>query len=159
MALVLLSDPWHWTVEEVIAVLTDANSPLLLSNAHLSLPAPNSLSYMLRRHDVTGLALLTMLNNECLRDELGIASLGQRAGLRELIRELRTRSAEYQQKYGQLGQLSREALIDPELSAPSSHQVGRRHGRERSYVRERRPTTADATQAVAQPSTRSCQMM
>ena len=92
------TDPWIWTVEQVVSALTDPHGPLLLANTQLSLPDPTILAATLRNHDVTGLAVLTEVNSACMRDELGIKSLGQRAALGLLIKQLQDSSVEMQRQ-------------------------------------------------------------
>lgn len=101
-----LHDPWDWTVDDVVSALTDHDSQLLKCNASLSLPSADSLANILRNNDVTGLALLTMVNNDCLRDELGIRSLGHRAAINHLIEQLQNMSLKYLQ-----GQAQRSARL------------------------------------------------
>ena len=91
-------DPWDWTVEQVVFALTDHHSPLRRDNAQLSLPDDSVFAKVLRENDVTGLALLTEVTANCLRDELGIKSLGHRAAINYLIRQLQDRSSKFQEQ-------------------------------------------------------------
>lgn len=93
-----LMDPWYWTVDQVIFALTDQDSPLLRSIAPLSLPNSSILADIIREHDVTGHALLTVVDDERIRNELGIHSFGHRAAIVELIQQLQDTSPKYEER-------------------------------------------------------------
>ena len=76
----------------------------------LSLPDPNIFARILRENDVTGLAILTEVNTHCLRDELGIKSLGHRAAINHLIRQLQEMSTTYQEQSQRSARLSSVGL-------------------------------------------------
>ena len=101
-----VQDPWGWTVDQVVFALTDHDSLLLRTNAQLSLPDASILARILRENDVTGLALLTEVTTQCLRDELGIKSLGHRAAINHLIRQLQEMSSKYQEQTQRTARLS-----------------------------------------------------
>lgn len=117
-------DPWDWTVDQVVFALTDHDSPLLRTNAPLSLPDANILAKVLRENDVTGLALLTEVNTLCIRDELGIKSLGHRAAINHLIRQLQDMSSKFQEQAQRSARLSSVGLGSrigsPYFTSPSS---------------------------------------
>lgn len=119
-----LQDPWYWTVDEVVFALTNHDSQLLRSNASLSLPNPDIFANVLRNNDVNGLALLTEVNTVCIRDELGIKSLGQRAAINQLIRQLQERSSVLQEQTQRSARLSSVGLGSrigsPYIATPSS---------------------------------------
>ena len=119
-----LDDPWYWTVDQVVFALTDHDSPLLRSNAPLSLPDADVLANVLRSNDVTGLALLTEVNTLCLRDELGIKSLGHRATINHLIQQLQVSSLKYKERAQRSASLSSIGLGSrigsPYFATPSS---------------------------------------
>ena len=93
-----IQDPWDWTVEQVVFALTDHHSLLRRNNAQLPLPDASYFAKVLRENDVTGLALLTEVTTYCLRDELGIKSLGHRAAINQLIRQLQKQSLKFQEQ-------------------------------------------------------------
>ena len=99
-------DPWDWTVDEVVFALTGHGSPLLQANAQLYLPDADILAKVFRENDVTGLALLTEVTSHCLRDELGIKSLGHRAAISHLIRQLQDVSLRFQEQSHRSARLS-----------------------------------------------------
>ena len=105
-----LQDPCDWTVDQVVFALTDEGSQLLRSNASLSLPNASVLANVLRENDVTGLALLTLVNTDSLRDELGIKSMGHRASIKDLIQQLQEISSKYQEKAQRSARLSSVSL-------------------------------------------------
>ena len=108
-----IQDPWDWTVDQVVFTLTDHESPLLRLNSQLTLPDANHLAEVLRENDVTGLALLTEVTTHCLRDELGIKSLGHRASINHLIRQLQQISSKYQGQTQRSASLSSVGLGSP----------------------------------------------
>ena len=118
-----IPDPWDWTVDQVVSTLTDQESPLLRTNSQLTLPDAIYLAKVLRENDVTGLALLTEVTTHCLRDELGIKSLGYRASINHLIRELQHMSLKYQEQTQRSARLSSvgfgSQIGTPHLSTPS----------------------------------------
>ena len=105
-----VQDPWEWTVDQVVFALTDNESLLLRNNTQLSLPDPRIFARVLRENDVTGLALLTEVTTHCLRDELGIRSLGQRAAINHLIRQLQDMSPKFQEQTLRSARLSSVSL-------------------------------------------------
>ena len=105
-----VQDPWDWTVEQVVFALTDHHSLLRRNNAQLSLPDASVFAETLREKDVTGLALLTEVTTHCLRDELGIKSLGHRAAINHLIRQLQGISSKFQEQAAHSARLSSVGL-------------------------------------------------
>ena len=101
-----VQDPWDWTVEQVVFALTDHHSPLRRNNAQLPLPDASVFAKVLRENGVTGLALLTEMTTECLRDELGIKYLGHRAAINHLIRQLQDISLKFQELAARSARLS-----------------------------------------------------
>ena len=108
--LLTVQDPWDWTVEQVVFALTDHHSPLRINNAQLSLPDASIFAKALQENDVTGLALLTEVTTHCLRDELGIKSLGHRAAIMQLIRQLQETSPKFQEQTARFARLSSVGL-------------------------------------------------
>ena len=117
-------DPWDWSVDQVVFALTDPNSQLLRSNASLSLPNAEAFANVLRRNDVNGLAILTLVTTDCLRDELGIKSLGHRAAINQLIQQLQDMSPKAQEQAQRFTRLSSVGLGSrigsPYFATPSS---------------------------------------
>ena len=118
-----IQDPWDWTVDQVVSILTDHESPLLRTNSQLNLPDASYFAKVLRENDVTGLALLTEVTTHCLRDELGIKSLGHRASISHLIRQLQHTSLKYQEQTQRSARLSSvgfgSQIGTPYLTTPS----------------------------------------
>ena len=113
------SDPWDWTVDQVIFALTNPESPLLSANIHLSLPKLTIFAAHLKERDVTGLALLTKITSDYLRDELGIKSLGQTVTLSHLIRQVQGTSLELKRQTRRSAPLWSGSFIS-QVEAPSS---------------------------------------
>ena len=97
----------------MVFTLTDHESPLLRLNSQLTLPDASYLAKVLRENDVTGLALLTEVTTHCLRDELGIKSLGHRASINHLIRQLQQISPKYQEQTQRSASLSSVGFGSP----------------------------------------------
>ena len=94
-----MEDPWDWTVDQVVYALTNPDSPLLKSNQTLSFPDAAQFARTLYENDVTGLALLTEVQTNSLRDELNVKSMGHRASVNHLIRHLQDSSVKYQEHF------------------------------------------------------------
>lgn len=94
-----LDDPWFWGVERVVATLCRPTGPFLtkfLRNIDpITLPDLISLEKELRKHKISGLVMLTELTQPVLRDEFGIAAMGQRTLIVHMIMDLRRQSDKY----------------------------------------------------------------
>ena len=99
-------DPWDWNVDQVVLALTDNNSPLLKNNSPLSLPDLALLANILRDNDVNGLALLTEVTGQSLRDEFGIKSMSHRASINHLVRLLQDQSKKHREHFVAFGRFS-----------------------------------------------------
>ena len=113
-----LHDPWDWTVDDVIFALTNHDSQLLQCNASLSMPSADVLANSLRNNDVNGLALITMVNNAYMRDELGIRSLSHRAAINHLIKHLRIKSSKYLQDQAQCSAILSSVGFGSQVGTP-----------------------------------------
>ena len=105
-----VQDPCNWTVDQVVVALTDKNSQLLKTNTQLSLPDPSILAKVLRENDVTGHALLTLVTDGHIRDELGIKSLSHRAAIIDLIEQLQDISSKFQERARRSARLTSVSL-------------------------------------------------
>ncbi|KAL7270087.1 hypothetical protein RUND412_007219 [Rhizina undulata] len=76
------TDPLEWSVEQVYTSFVAF--------------ADESLAGLLRQHEIDGHALLTGLNLQLLRDDLGIREFGKRHKIMRKITDLRNRSKMYQ---------------------------------------------------------------
>lgn len=109
-------DPWDWNVDQVVLALTDNNSPLLKNNSPLSLPDLALLANILRDNDVNGLALLTEVTGQSLRDEFGIKSMSHRASINHLVRLLQDQSKKYREHFVAFGRFpSFRGILGPVL--------------------------------------------
>ncbi|KAL9010123.1 MAG: hypothetical protein Q9173_004912 [Seirophora scorigena] len=90
------SDPWEWTVDEVVAALCDPVLHFRASKTNpQALPDATLLERNLRGHYIEGCSLLTDIDHATLKEEFGIAAVGQRGHvLREIVR-LRWKSSRY----------------------------------------------------------------
>ncbi|CAD6581667.1 MAG: hypothetical protein ASARMPRED_000675 [Alectoria sarmentosa] len=117
-------DPWYWTVDQVVFNLTDHDSPWLRADAQLILPDVSILAKTLRENDVTGRALLHMVDDDCLRDVFGIKSMDHRFSITDLINQLRGLSPKFHEKAKRFARLSSVSLSSrigsPYFATPSS---------------------------------------
>ena len=117
-----LQDPWDWTVDQVVFALTDQESLLLKENQTLALPNAKQFADTLHDNDVTGLALLTEVHAVSLREDLKVKSMGHRASINHLIRQLQNISTKYQEqllKSGRASSMGMNAGIGTQLLARS----------------------------------------
>ena len=121
-------DPWDWTVDQVVFVLTDTSSPLMIANPSLSLPGLAMLASILQEHDVNGLALLTLVKDESLRVEFGIKSMSQRASILHLVRLLQAQSQKYEEHFNNSGRVSSfgatSRFASPYVVSPQQYVLG-----------------------------------
>ena len=89
------SDPWDWSVEEVVAAICPEDSLLRRISGHQRLLDHTGFAKILREQDVSGSILLTQVDNACLRDDLGLRTVGSRGSVVLLIAHLRRRSSKY----------------------------------------------------------------
>ena len=101
------SDPWDWTVDEVVTTLCGRTHSLLASLDPRSLPDPVSLEAALRENGVSGPTLLLQLDHTSLRHDLGVKALGPRGTILQLITTLRRQSPKY------LNNIYEEAVATP----------------------------------------------
>ena len=86
-------DPWDWDVEDVVECLCSTHGLLSLNNPFCRL-APD-FAIVLRENDVTGVTLLTEVNRDVLRSDLGVKSIGKRGAIIRTIEHLRNISPRY----------------------------------------------------------------
>lgn len=94
-----LDDPWFWGVDRVVATLCNPNGRFLTRFLRdidpITIPDLNQLERELRKHKISGLVMLTELTQPVLRDEFGIAAMGQRTVIIHMIMDLRRQSDKY----------------------------------------------------------------
>jgi len=90
------SDPWDWDVDKVVRELCTSDRSWQPRSAGPTLSNPSSLEQALRHHEVSGCVLLEHVDDNVMKDDLGLTVLGRRAFVRSAIIELRRRSAQYQ---------------------------------------------------------------
>lgn len=116
------TDPWEWTVDEVVAALCHPTSPFRSRSNSQVLPNATFLEKKLREHCIEGCSLLTDINNTSLKEDLGISALGHRGHIKREVQRLRLDSPRY------LDYLNRR------LPEPSSRYSTGRHNAEQSNV-------------------------
>ena len=131
------TDPWNWTVDEVTSTLCDPESSWSTFVGPLSLPDPTSFRIALCENLITGPILLTEVDHASLRDDLGLKALGVRGSIMLLIKHLRARSQRYSDHihaeavntplpgYGRLSNAAQESNYgSPSNGSPRYHQQG-----------------------------------
>lgn len=91
-----VDDPWTWSVERVVQELCTANRSWQPRTTTASVHDPTLLESVLREHEITGSVLLLDVDRDVLRD-FGINKLGRISYLLGAIKELRLKSALYQE--------------------------------------------------------------
>jgi hypothetical protein len=91
---VVSGDPWHWTVDDVIACIRHPQS-FIHGTRLADLPDIDALENHLRQKAITGATFLTALDGNTLQTELRTFNFGQRVTLLNLIKQLRGRSVAY----------------------------------------------------------------
>ena len=90
-----LADPYEWGVDEVVQALCSPNGLLGQKVKTHDLP---KIERDLRANDVDGEVLLSeLIKDECLRNDLGIHSIGQLRAFKNIIRGLRDQSRKWQE--------------------------------------------------------------
>ena len=97
--MVRLDDPWFWGVEKVVETLCIPTGPFLTRFLRdidpITIPDLIHFEKELRKHKISGLVMLTELTQPVLRDEFGIAAMGQRTVIIHMIMDLRRQSDKY----------------------------------------------------------------
>ncbi|KAI9807342.1 MAG: hypothetical protein M1833_000085 [Piccolia ochrophora] len=88
-------DPWHWTVDQVIEVLSNRHTSWYGSRTGDARPGSGFLATSLREHSINGCVLLADIDDAAIQ-EMGIKPLGHRLTLRRAIRTLQDRSPTFQ---------------------------------------------------------------
>lgn len=94
------TDPWKWTVDDVVDQLCKPNS-LLESRPNTRLTDPAILEQIIRDNEIDGSVLLLHTNMGTLKD-IGITKLGERSGLLTVRDLLRARSLGYKLQASEL---------------------------------------------------------
>lgn len=121
------SDPWDWTVDEVVQEFCYSRAIWRIGHPNAHLPDPVLLERLLRDNHVEGSTVLTDLGHGELKDDLGIKSLGQRSALLWGIGQLRNRSEKYianQQSISKLQQVIKSESQPPTPFQSSSATPG-----------------------------------
>ncbi|KAL8926734.1 MAG: hypothetical protein Q9208_002808 [Pyrenodesmia sp. 3 TL-2023] len=116
------TDPWDWTVDEVVAALCHPASPFRSRSNPQVLPNATFLEDKLREHCIEGCSLLTDINNTSLKEDLGISALGHRGHIQREVQRLRWGSPQYLE------------YLNRRLPEPSSRYSTGRHNAEQSNV-------------------------
>ncbi len=91
-----MDDPWDWPVDRVVQELCTSNRTWTPRTASMRGPDPTFLEQALRENDVDGSILLVNVDEEAIRRDLNVKSLGRRAFLEDCIIKLRECSTQYQ---------------------------------------------------------------
>ncbi|KAL9051360.1 MAG: hypothetical protein Q9162_006062 [Coniocarpon cinnabarinum] len=97
-----MDDPWDWSVDDVVAHLCYSPNHLWADRGSSSaLPNVAKLEEALRENDINGSCLLTDVDLNTLKADLGIQALGQRSKIFRAINELRGRSPRWKSQQAQ----------------------------------------------------------
>lgn len=93
-----LGDPLDWTVDQVVAYLCHNHSPPPWSHSSTPapLPDPATLEASLRDNFINGETLLNDIDQNTLREDLGLKAVGHRGTILRAVGYLRKASAKYQ---------------------------------------------------------------
>lgn len=89
-------DPTEWTTDEVVKFLCNPDSAPWASSKEVPRPDPVEFEASLRENVITGEILLHDVDNQVLRDDLGVKAFGHRSSVVKAIEWLQNRSAKYQ---------------------------------------------------------------
>lgn len=103
-------DPWDWSVDDVVANLCH-NRELWSNRPHAVLPP--SLERSIRQNYLDGASLLECADQQVLKEDLDINSLGPRLALIHGIKKLQQRSPKYLSEHPST--ISRPSYINPSL--------------------------------------------
>jgi hypothetical protein len=154
-----LDDPLDWNIDQVIAALCNRDSPYLRVNPSSVVPDLDALARSLRDNLINGLTLLTTVNDNVLREDLGLKTLGHRAFVSRAIRTLRTKSIQFREQEHEmsthtpvpslLGGMSDTARSPPILGFPPYASPVVSHGSPlQEFVMPRRLPDGSAGQAT-----------
>ncbi|KAI9719105.1 MAG: hypothetical protein M1812_003735 [Candelaria pacifica] len=92
------TDPFDWTVDDVVASLCDTNTSWSVSSTPSAQPDPTFFERGLRENDIDGVTLLTELDNRAtIQEFLGLRSLGHISKIIRAVNRIRSQSPKYQQ--------------------------------------------------------------
>ncbi|PSS22500.1 hypothetical protein M430DRAFT_84790, partial [Amorphotheca resinae ATCC 22711] len=90
-----VEDPWDWSIDRVVQELCTPNRSWHPPTS-TSTPDLTKLASVLREQEVNGSVFLLDIDDDVLRKDFDIKTLGQKAFVRRAIEELRSKSAHYQ---------------------------------------------------------------
>ena len=114
------SDPMEWDLNAVVANVCSPESHLRKSLPLPSFPPQGFLEAVLRENDVNGLALLQDVNDQVLKVDFGIKSMGQRASVKRFILYLKQRSYKWRQEGALLAPDTGAGLVNQDFASSSS---------------------------------------
>lgn len=92
-----IKDPFDWTEDDVVSAFCDRPSQFFPPERIQNLKGIQYLADALRENEVNGEVLLTINDEQTLRNDLGIQILGRRCMIINLINELRSKSPKYKE--------------------------------------------------------------
>ncbi|EPS34368.1 hypothetical protein PDE_09332 [Penicillium oxalicum 114-2] len=100
-----------WGVTEVVAFLCNPQEAPWTDSPTAPRPDRSTLEPALCDNDITGEVLLNDVDNQALKEDLGIKSLGHRSSLLRAIKWLRSRSHKYQLKHDTPSSTAPQSLL------------------------------------------------
>ena len=111
----MVSDPWTWGVDEVVAHVCDVRNTEIAAVRPQSRPNMEVLEQALRENDIDGPALLVEVTTDTMKSHLGVKSLGHCATINRVIKALQLKSPAY------LRARQQEAIIESSSMPKASH--------------------------------------
>ncbi|KAK5069029.1 hypothetical protein LTR16_009727, partial [Cryomyces antarcticus] len=90
------TDPWDWTVEQVVHRFCKSRDLWEEGMPRAKLPESEQFEQNLIANDIDGPALLLDMDKETLKSEFDIKSIGQRSAIMWAVNKLRSISLKYQ---------------------------------------------------------------
>jgi hypothetical protein len=91
-----LEDPWNWDVDRIVRELCTEQRTWKVTAASRRMPDPVKFEEALRAQEIDGATLLTEVTEDVLEHRLGVRVFGQLAAVKQVIRDLRQLSSQYE---------------------------------------------------------------
>lgn len=124
-----ISDPWLWTLDELVANVCYSDALYLAAGfPAANVPDGAALEKQLRTKQITGRKFLVAFDSSEIvaKNALSIAHISQRMALAGVIKLLRSRSTTYDPQEATLGVRSLDINRDIRLNSDSHHETGRK---------------------------------
>jgi hypothetical protein len=133
-------DPWKWSTDDVVDEFCKSRSIWAIGRPNVKLPDPVKLESILRDNEVDGASILE-IEQEQLKDDLGIKAFGHRDGLLWGIDQLRQRSDKWKERSQSKYLMQPQVFVSNRQTPIASFQV---------------PDMARPVQSPSHPTIRDC---